>query len=110
MINKDLIEITTPRQSKNGTRAWKCSRTGALYGSYASGAVRRTPLDFNSQRYLVQTRLNARSLTVLRKEKFNGRTFLTTTSKFIMIPHEADRIALINKRSASYKGFWLNIK
>jgi hypothetical protein len=109
MFNKDLIEITTPRQAKNGTRAWKCSRTGALYGSYASGSVRRTPLDFQFG-YKTPTRLNKRNVTVLHKDKFNGKTFLTTTSKFIMIPHEEDRIALINHRSASYKGYIYNIE
>ena len=108
-MNPDLIEITTNRQKKNGTRMFKCTRTGALYGSYASGAVRRTPLHFGSG-YKTPTRLNKRNVTVLRKDKFNGKTFLTTTSKFIMIPCEKDRIALINKRSAEYKGFWLNNK
>ena len=40
-MNNNLIEITTPLQSKNGTRMFKCTRTGAHYGSYASGYVRR---------------------------------------------------------------------
>ena len=101
MLNKDLIEITTPRQAKNGTRAWKCSRTGALYGSYASGSVRRTPLDFQFG-YKTQTRLNA-----TRKVKHqNG----WTQTQFISIPREEDRIALIDHRSAAYKGFIYNIK
>ena len=34
-------EITTPRQAKNGTRAFKCNRTGYTYTSYSSGYVRR---------------------------------------------------------------------
>ena len=101
MLNKDLIEITTARQAKNGTREWKCSRTGALYGSYASGSVRRTPLDFQSG-YKTQTRLNS-----IRKVKHqNG----WTQTQFIYIPREEDRIALIDRRSASYKGFWNNPK
>ena len=40
-MNNNLIEITTPLQSKNGTRMFECTRTGAHYGSYASGYVRR---------------------------------------------------------------------
>ena len=101
MINKDLIEITTARQAKNGTRAWKCSRTGALYGSYDSGSVRRTPLDFQFG-YKVQTRLNSTHKVELQ----NG----WTQTQFISIPREEDRIALIDRRSASYKGFWNNTK
>ena len=34
-------EITTPRQAKNGTRAFLCERTGSVYTSYKSGYVRR---------------------------------------------------------------------
>ena len=101
MLNKDLIEITTASQAKNGTRAWKCSRTGALYGSYASGSFRRTPLDFQFG-YKTPTRLNS-----VRKVKHQSGW---TQTQFISIPREEDRIALIDRRSASYKGFWNNPK
>jgi len=100
MLNKDLVEITTPRQAKNGTREWKCSRTGAKYGSYASGSVRRAPYHEEFGYYKTQYRLNP-----YRKVESNGWTL----TKFITIPSEADRIALINRLSASYKGYWQNI-
>ena len=100
MNNKDLIETTTARQAKNGTREWKCSRTGASYGSYSSGAVRRTPLDFEFG-CQVQYRLNP-----TRKVKLDNGW---TQTQFISIQSEADRIALIDRLSASYKGYWRNI-
>ena len=40
-MNSNLIEITTQRQFKNGTRMFRCILSGDLYASYASGYVRR---------------------------------------------------------------------
>jgi hypothetical protein len=40
-IVENLIEITSPRQAKNGTRQFYCPRNRCCYASYASGYVRR---------------------------------------------------------------------
>lgn len=40
LINYDIREITTQRQAKNGTRAFKMP-TGQIIASYKSGMVRR---------------------------------------------------------------------
>jgi hypothetical protein len=95
-------EITTPRQAKNGTRAFLCNRTGSTYLSYASGYVRRC-LPSNEFRTIGYYQLNKRSITVLERTTFNGKTFKTCQTKRIMIPNESDRLALIEHRAASYR-------
>ena len=93
MINSNLTEITTSRQTSNGTRMFRCNRTNTLYASYASGYVRRGILaksatDFNSS---------------------NNRDFIfyklnpTASGKHVLFTSEADRIETINRRSSSYK-------
>ena len=79
-------EITTPRQAKNGTRAFLCSRTGAIYTSHSNGYVRRQmhPSTRGSQGHSGQYQINP-------------------TTKRIMIMEEADRLALIERRAESYR-------
>jgi hypothetical protein len=36
-----LKEITTERQSKNGTTAWRCDKSGYEFSEYESGYIRR---------------------------------------------------------------------
>jgi hypothetical protein len=36
-----LREITTERQSKNGTTAWRCDKSGYEFSEYESGYIRR---------------------------------------------------------------------
>ena len=98
-------EITTPRQAKNGTRAFLCKRTNAIYTSHASGYVRRRlhPSDRGSNGSSGQYQLNKQVITIIERVKFNGRTFKTTTSKRVMIPNEADRLALIERRAESFR-------
>ena len=94
-------EITTPRQARNGTRAFLCSRTGATYLSYASGYVRRQKKSYSGR--IVHYQLNPRNET---KKKFTTALNITityTACKRIMIPEEVDRLALIEKRAKSYK-------
>ena len=87
-MNSDLIEITTTRQHKNGTRMFKCTRTGALYGSYASGYVRRK----------VKPGSNFYQL--------NKKVFYSAEKKAVvrvMIKSESDRLDLINQRSLKFR-------
>jgi len=97
-MNNNLIEITTPLQSKNGTRMFECTRTGAHYGSYASGYVRRkTNGSHNTKRFY---QLNKKkSFPVFDAER--NMTFKNTQR--VMISTEEERLALINQRSLKFK-------
>ena len=88
-MNNNLIEITTPVQSKNGTRMFKCTRTGAIYGRYASGYVRRKTSP-SSQFY----QLNKTFKPFPDAPNCIMRERLTS---------EAGRLDLINQRSSKFK-------
>ena len=87
-MNNDLIEITTPLQSKNGTRMFECTRTGAHYGSYASGYVRRK----------VNGSQNTDRFYQLNKKE----TGVFKTSR-VLINSEEERLNLINQRSLKFR-------
>ena len=90
-MNSNLIEITTPRQLKNGTRMFQCIPTGDLYASYSSGYVRRKAV--NSNRFY---QLNKKSVTKVFNKQLNMEFDVT---KRIMIKSEKDRLNLINQRT-----------
>lgn len=92
----NLIEITTQRQLKNGTRMFKCQRTKSIYGSYKSGFVRRFPFCSNDG-FKTPTRLNA----INKVKTENG----WVKTEFIRIEKEIDRLSLLISRSDSYKGY-----
>ena len=97
-MNSNLIEITTPIQSKNGTRMFKCTRTGAHYGSYASGYVRRKVDGGSSAGRFYQ--LNKKEMV----ESFNpalNMSFVGTER--VMINTEEERLNLINRRSLNFR-------
>ena len=97
-MNSNLIEITTPLQSKNGTRMFKCTRTGAHYGSYASGYVRRKVDGGSSAGHFYQ--LNKKEMV----ESFNpalNMSFVGTER--VMINTEEERLNLINRRSLNFR-------
>ena len=97
-MNSNLIEITTPLQSKNGTRMFKCTRTGAHYGSYASGYVRRKVDGGSSAGRFYQ--LNKKEMV----ESFNpalNMSFVGTER--VMINTEEERLNLINRRSLNFR-------
>ena len=101
ILNK---EITTPRQEKNGTRAFLCNRTGAIYTSHANGYVRRQmhPSTRGSQGHSGQYQLNPTKVSK-HSRKFRRKFYSYTTVKRIMIMEEADRLALIERRAESYR-------
>jgi len=92
----NLIEITTSRQLKNGTRMFKCQRTKSLYGSYKSGFIRRIPY-CESYGFKMATRLN--KTTKIKTDSGWEKT------EFTRIKKEIDRLNLIISRSDSYKGY-----
>ena len=91
-MNPDLIEISTPQQLKNGTRMFKCTRTGAHYGSYASGYVRRKVS--NGQRSGMLYQLNKTFKPFPDYPSYIKRELLTS---------EEARLELINRRSLKFK-------
>ena len=97
-MNNNLIEITTPIQSKNGTRMFKCTRTGAHYGSYASGYVRRK---------VNGSQPNGRFYQLNKKETFetfNKQLNMTfNNTKRVLINSEEERLDLIDQRSLKFK-------
>lgn len=88
-------EITTPRQSQNGTRMFQCPTTGDLYGSYASGYVRRKNVNGESKRFY---QLNPVDVIKQTHKLFNGTEYVYSQYKRIMINNESDRLALIQRR------------
>ena len=87
-MNSNLIEITTHRQLKNGTRMFQCIPTGDLYASYSSGYVRRKAA--NSNRFY----------------QLNKKVFYSAEKKAVvrvMIKSEQDRLNLINQRTLNIK-------
>ena len=105
--NKNLVEITTPRQAKNGTRMFYDNVSHCRYGSYASGYVRRSyTVRFNDK--IGPARFNSTQCMY----PLNPRATIGSDSQYkstvcIMISDENDRIALINKaadRGWSYSG------
>ena len=95
-------EITTPRQNKNGTRAFLCNRTGCTYLSYTSGYVRRLRPSNECTRVGIY-QLNPTNVTKKNLKLNNGFEHVYHATKRIMIPNESDRLALIERRSASYR-------
>ena len=97
-MNNNLIEITTPPQSKNGTRMFKCTRTGAHYGSYASGYVRRK---------VNGSQPNGRFYQLNKKETFetfNKQLNMTfNNTKRVLINSEEERLNLIKQRSLKFR-------
>ena len=91
-------EITTPRQKLNGTRSFRCLRTGCLYVSHSSGWVRRR---FTNTNY--GHPLNKQIITSKELYEYKGKKFYTCTAKREMIPHEVDRLALIAQRAETYR-------
>ena len=89
-------EITTPRQAKNGTRAFKCNRTGYTYTSYSSGYVRR-----QRAKYYTPTVLNKREKQNVCYNMF-GKQIFANVLGCIMIDTEDERLALIEKRSQTF--------
>ena len=87
-------EITTPQQRANGTRAFYCTRTEAIYTSHKNGYVRRKTKKGS------QYPLN-------RREEYSTISFASPTpftySSYIMIHPEFRRLGLINTRAVSYK-------
>ena len=88
-MNNNLIEITTPLQQKNGTRMFECTRTGAHYGSYASGYVRR--------------RVNPNSRFYQLNKTFKPFPDVSNSIMRERLTSEEARLDLINQRSLKFR-------
>ena len=105
-IPSNLREVTTKRQTANGTRMIKCLKNaGVYYMSYANGYARRM--------------IKLRSMTIKngviefnhilsdRKYPLNPRQPWSRESvSYVMIPSEADRLQTIFRRAAKYSKDW----
>ena len=103
----NLTEITTQRQSKNGTRMFYCERTGCRYGSYASGYVRREVDTVYSRwdhdnHWFVKVSGAPRQYQLNKTFKpFKGYNNIGRER----ITCEQKRLELIKRRAKSYKGY-----
>ena len=94
-MNNNLIEISTQRQLKNGTRMFQCISTGDLYASYNSGYVRRKAAN-GDMFYQINKKYTTKVFNEQLKKEF-------TNTKRIMIKSEQDRLDLINRRTSNIK-------
>lgn len=107
-LSVNLVEITTPRQAKNGTRMFHDVASDCCYGSYASGYVRRIyVIRHNPVFVLGPAHLNhTQQMYPLNPRVVMDNGYYRSKS-CIMISNEADRIAMINdaaNRGWSYNG------
>ena len=102
-------EITTPRQAANGTRMFLCERTGARYGSYASGYVRR---EIESTLPIFHPVKGSIDLTIRDQYQINPRPFVTIKDNagnefrvrsIELYSSESERLERIEKLAANYK-------
>ena len=91
-----LEEITTPRQQKNGTRAFYCTTHNVTYTSHNTGYVRRRLKSYGQL-------LNHRIGGYVKTYPWGGRSVLG--KKVVLILEEEERIKLIKKAAANYKGY-----
>ena len=102
-------EITTSTQAANGTRMFLCKRTGARYGSYTSGYVRReidskkTIFDPIKKEY-VKVKGEPRQYYLNRRNK----TYVDNSTtlwhyRIEKLNSETERLELINSRAEKYK-------
>jgi hypothetical protein len=107
-LSANLVEITTPRQAKNGTRMFHDFVSGCRYGSYASGYVRRIYTVRNSLEFVLgPAHLNHREQMYPLNPRASIGNGLYRSTICIMISNEADRIAMINEaadRGWTYSG------
>ena len=119
-MNNNLIEITTPLQSKNGTRMFKCTRTGAHYGSYASGYVRRKVngsqpsgrfYQLNKKEVVpVFNLINQRSLKFRTNTQQTNTQQTNTQKEEVMLNTNTNLDKSISYRSRSYANARKNLK
>lgn len=74
LTNTRLIDITTPLQSKRGNRSFICEKTGCIYTSYASGAIRRSKV-YDTQYTAVISENNTRTVFNRPKHSFNRLSY-----------------------------------
>tara|TARA_B100001173_G_C15817051_1_gene474530 strand:+ start:351 stop:734 length:384 start_codon:yes stop_codon:yes gene_type:complete len=104
--NPNLIEITTPVQSRRGNRQFFCQQHKVSYITYANGYVRReinasydSPYTASQKAYKVQDQF------VLNRRK-SIPTQWGFSSRVVIKEHNAQaRMDMIDRISSNYKGY-----
>jgi hypothetical protein len=101
-----LVETTTNRQRKNGTRAFFDSLTNCTYLSYSSGYIRRSYIykDWqtgNTARTLYQ--LNPTKKTTKAFESLSRSYYTYKVTERILIDSETERLDRLARAVANYR-------
>jgi len=85
-----LFDITTPLQASRGNKAFICQKTGCIYTSYASGAVRRSKV--YDKQYLKNGSSNVIKHLFNRYSYQLNKHFMTKNenTRYKMVLHYAD--------------------
>ena len=101
-------EITTSTQADNGTRMFLCKRTGARYGSYTSGYVRReidskkTIFDPIKKEYVKVKGEPRQYYLNKRKKTYVEDSTILWRYTAVKINSESERLELIKARAEKY--------
>lgn len=83
-----LVETTTPRQAKNGTREFLDPQTNTHYASYATGYVRRVRRCSRTYQYMYPV---------------NKRRVKDPEITYVLLRNKADRMDLLIKAVETYR-------
>ena len=110
--NPNLIEITSPIQAKRGNRQFFDTKHKVSYISYSSGYVRRevkasTTCMWSNKQFKAQAQYQLNKVKVITKDykDCDGKTQSFASFKRVMEPCPQKRMDIIDRRSASYKGY-----
>ena len=109
--NSNLIEITTPIQSKRGNRQFFDQHHKVSYITYSNGYVRREiksiyTSPYNGKQWKMQDQfvINKRKCNRM-KTMFRGREYTHIETSVIKEPCPQKRMDIIDHHSTNYKGY-----
>lgn len=110
--NSNLIEITTPIQSKRGNRQFFDKHHNVSYITYSNGYVRREiksiyTSPYNGKQWKMQDQfvINKRKRTKQTYKASNGYEYSYTSTSVIKEPCPQKRMDIIDRISSNYKGY-----
>ena len=110
--NSNLIEITTPIQSKRGNRQFFDKHHCVSYITYSNGYVRREIKSIytnphNGKQYKMQDQfvINKRKCTKHSYKTTHGYEYSYTSTSVIKEPCPQKRMDIIDRISSNYKGY-----
>ena len=99
-----VMETTTSREAKNGTRSFLDEKTGISYKSYSCGYVRRRKKETPYKRANSYWPLNLRKKTVFKAEQTwrhsDGHTYTIKSriyKSYLLVLNEEERLKMIAK-------------